>query len=147
MPESREFMRHSGLPTKVIGDPTAKQFWVPYLVDTGAPTTYLMKDYFKLLGVAGKTMIGVYIAGIKLDAELSSGKIENVNILGADFMAHGTLFVATKIQGCCLAKGVFRKPSAALTSNHYDNSSIVKAVQDTQSNDIWMFVTYAQSQW
>ena len=69
---------------------SGKPLRVFFLVDTGAPSTFLREDTLRALGFADSvpSAPNVFISGIKISVGLSHGHFANVDLLGADFLFH-----------------------------------------------------------
>ena len=66
----------------------ARAVWVLFLVDTGAPYTYLHKDTFDALGYQTiPSNTDVHVFGTVLPVSVSTNHFSNVNLLGQDAMA------------------------------------------------------------
>jgi hypothetical protein len=59
-----------------------------FLIDTGAPSTFLREDTLQAIGFvdAVPSSPNVFINGIKISVGISHGHFSNVDLLGADFL-------------------------------------------------------------
>ncbi|CAE7681576.1 unnamed protein product, partial [Symbiodinium microadriaticum] len=68
-----------------------KTFFVPFLLDTGSPQTFLCKDDYDKLGIGDAR--NTYIEGYFANPCISSGHFEDINLLGTDVLRKTNLFV------------------------------------------------------
>ncbi|OLP79948.1 hypothetical protein AK812_SmicGene39700 [Symbiodinium microadriaticum] len=68
-----------------------KTFFVPFLLDTGSPQTFLCKDDYDKLGIGDAR--NTYIEGKFANPCISSGHFEDINLLGTDVLRKTNLFV------------------------------------------------------
>lgn len=77
------------LPLTISRKTDSQPLHVIFLVDTGAPCTYLRQDTFEALGFKESipSSTNIYIHGFKLPVALSHAHFETVDLLGQDFLA------------------------------------------------------------
>ena len=68
-----------------------KTFFVPFLLNTGSPQTFLCKDDYDKLGIGDAR--NTYIEGQFANPCISSGHFEDINLLGTDVLRKTNLFV------------------------------------------------------
>jgi len=77
---------------KASGYKSSKEtFFVPFLVDTGSPRTFLCEADYEKLGIGNAK--NTYIEGSFAQPEKSSGHFEDINLLGTDVLRKTNLFV------------------------------------------------------
>lgn len=66
---------------------------VPFLIDTGAPYTYVTRDVFEKLGYVEKcpSSATMHVNDTAMNVNRSVGHFENVNLLGQDFFLYAKL--------------------------------------------------------
>ena len=99
---------------KASGYKSSKEtFFVPFLVDTGSPRTFLCEADYEKLGIGNAK--NTYIEGSFAQPEKSSGHFEDINLLGTDVLRKTNLFV--DYQAGKLHLGFFEQ---GRNSNHFE---------------------------
>ena len=81
------------LPTKTTK--TGEELWVPYLIVTGSPQTFLTNRTRFALNIPDYSLhYEIYIAGVKIRFGCSTNRFEDINILGTDILSRGNLVVS-----------------------------------------------------
>ncbi len=80
------------LPTKTTK--LGEEIWVPYLIDTGSPKTWLTKYTMDALGLGDYSIYNeIYVANTLIQFAQSDLHFKDINLLGTDFMNKGSLIV------------------------------------------------------
>ena len=81
------------LPTKK--NQKSQEIWVPYLIDTGSPQTFLTNLSRSALGLGDYAIdYEIYVAGCKIRFGQASDHFSDINIIGTDLLARGNLIVS-----------------------------------------------------
>ncbi|CAE7225335.1 unnamed protein product [Symbiodinium sp. CCMP2592] len=104
-----------------------KTFFVPFLVDTGCPQTFLCKADYEKLGIGNAN--NTYIEGSFAQPYESVGHFEDINLLGTDVLRKTNLFV--DYQAGKLHLGFFEQGTTSTSSVFWVRELIRKDKQLT----------------